>query len=141
MPSLSFLEPTFLHGGVHRFLSMLLLQSFFSCQGAAFAHLDSLLPHYLVLWTDSSAFFLLARAALVYLPTALSVALRPLFSFQQAQYAQVFLLKPVPFCTLFAGLGSTNKPAISLLLSYSCSVLATLLSLPSFLLSQTLWQI
>ena len=51
--------------------------------------------------------FLLARAALAFLPTALSVALRPLFPFRLAQYAQVFPLKPVPFCTLFAGLGST----------------------------------
>ena len=85
--------------------------------------------------------FLLARAALAYLPTALSVALRPLFRFQQAQYVQVFLLKPAPFCTLFAGLGSTNKPATSLLLlSDSCSVLATLSSPPPIYLSQTLWQ-
>ena len=47
---------------------------------------------------------------------------------------------------LFAGLGSTNKSAISLLfssllLSDSRSVPATLSSPPSFLLSQTLWQI
>ena len=35
--------------------------------------------------------FLLARAAPAYLPTALSVALRPLFHFQQAQYVQVFV--------------------------------------------------
>ena len=70
------------------------------------------------------------------------MALRPLFPFRQAQYAQVFPLKPAPFCTPFAGLGSTNKPAISLLLlSDSRSVLATLSSPPSFLLSQTLWQI
>ena len=62
--------------------------------------------------------FLLARAAPAYLPTALSVALRPLFPFQQAQYAQVFPLNPTPFCTLFADLGSTNKPTTSLLLSY-----------------------
>ena len=55
--------------------------------------------------------FLLAMAALAYLPTALSVALRPLFPFRQAQYAQVFPLKSAPFCTLFAGLGSTNKSA------------------------------
>ena len=86
--------------------------------------------------------FLLAKAALAYLPTALSVALRPLFLFWQAQYAQVFLLKPAPFCMLFAGLGSTNNSATSLLLlSDSCSVLATLSSPPSFLLSQTLWKI
>ena len=62
--------------------------------------------------------FLLAKTALAFLPTALSVALRPLFPFWQAQYAQVFPLKPVPFCTLFAGLGSTNKSAIFLLFSY-----------------------
>ena len=73
--------------------------------------------------------FLLARTALAFLPTALSVALRPLFPFRQAQYAQVFPLKPAPFCTLFAGLGSTNKSAISLLLpSDSRSVLAPLFS-------------
>ena len=71
--------------------------------------------------------FLLARAAPVFLPTVLSVALRPLFPFRQAQYAQVFPLKPTPFCTLFAGLGSTNKSAISLLLlSDSRSVLSSI---------------
>ena len=59
--------------------------------------------------------FLLAKATLAYLPSAPFVALRPLFLFQQAQYAQVFLLKPAPFCMLFAGLGSTNKSATSLL--------------------------
>ena len=62
--------------------------------------------------------FLLARAAAAFLPTALSVALRPLFPFRQAQYARVFPLKPAPFCTLFAGLSSNYKSAISLLFSY-----------------------
>ena len=62
--------------------------------------------------------FLFARAPPAYLPTALFVALRPLFPFRQAQYAQVFPLKPAPLCTLFAGFGSTNKSAISLLFSY-----------------------
>ena len=62
--------------------------------------------------------FVLARAVPAYLPTALSVALRPLFPFQQAQYAQVFPLKHAPFWTLFAGLSSTNKCAIFLLFSY-----------------------
>ena len=60
--------------------------------------------------------FLLARAAPAFLPTALSVALRPLFPFRQAQYAQVFPLRPATFCTLFAGLGSTNKSATSFFL-------------------------
>ena len=86
--------------------------------------------------------FLLAKAAPAFLPTALSVALRPLFPFRQAQYAQVFPLKPAPFCKLLAGLGSTSKSATSLLLlSDSRSVLATLSSPPSFLLPETLWQI
>ena len=78
----------------------------------------------------------------MYLPTALSVALRPLFAFQLARYVQVFLLKPAPFCTLFAGLDITIKSApFLLLLSDSRSVLTTLSSPPSFLLPQTLWQI
>ena len=85
--------------------------------------------------------FLLAREAPAFLPTALSVALRPLFPFRQAQFAPVFPLKPAPFCMLFAGLGNTIKSAIFLLLSDSRSVLATLSSPPPFLLSQTLWQI
>ena len=59
----------------------------------------------------------------MFLPTALSVALRPLFPFWQAQYVPVFLLQPAPFCTLFAGLGNTIKSAISLLFS-SCLTLA-----------------
>ena len=80
--------------------------------------------------------FLLAKTALAYLSTALSVALRPSFSFQHARYAQVFPLKPAPFFKLFVGLGSTNKSTISLLRLFdSRSVLATLSSPRSFLLS------
>ena len=82
--------------------------------------------------------FLLAKADLVYWPTALFVALRLLFCNQQVQYVQVFPLKPAPFCTLFAGLSNTNKSAISLLQSDSRFVLASLSSPPSFILSQTL---
>ena len=111
-----------------------------SCQGAALAHFDFPL---LMIWYSGLAalfLFLFAKAAPAYLPTALSVALRPLFPFQQAQYAQVFPLKPAPFCTLFAGLGSTKKSTTSLLFSYYLT-LATLSSSPSFLLPQTLWQI
>ena len=69
-------------------------------------------------YSGQTALFLLARAAPAFLPTALSVALRPLFPFRQPRYVQVFPLKPAPFCTLFAGLGSTNKPATSLPFSY-----------------------
>ena len=105
-----------------------------SHQGAALTHLDSL-P--LMIWCSGQTalfLFLLEKAALAYLPTALCVAPRPLFSFRQAQYVQVFLLDP--FCMLFAGLGSTNKSAISSFSSY----LTLILSSPPypFLLSQTL---
>ena len=98
-------------------------------QGVALAHLDSL-PHDVVLWTDGSVLF--GKGGSGVLPTALSVALRPLFTFRQAQYVQLFLLKPAPFRTFFAGLGSTTKSAISLLFS-SCRTLV-LSSLPCPLL-------
>ena len=136
LPSLSFLESAFFHCGVHPFLLMFPLQS------------PSLLPTltlspFMIWYTGLMALFLflLAKAVLVYLPTVFSMAPRSLFPFQQAQYAQVFLLKPAPFCMLFAGLGSTNKSATSLLLSDSRSVLTTMSSPPSFLFPQTLWQI
>ena len=112
----------------------------FSRQGAVLAHLDSLL---LMIWCFGQTalfLFLLARAAPAFLPTALSVALRPLFPFRQAQYVEVFPLKRAPFCTLFAGLGSTNKSAIFLLFSYYLTLVLSSPPCP-FLLSQTLWQI
>ena len=110
-----------------------------SHQGVAIAHSHSLS---LMIWFSGLTalfLFLLARAAPAYLLTALSMALRPLFLFQQVQYVQVFLLKPAPFCTLFAGFGSTNRSAISLLFSYYLTLILS--SPPSFLLPQTLWQI
>ena len=105
-------------------------------QGAALARLDSL-P--LTIWCiGQMALFLLARAAPAFLPTALSVALRPLFSFRQAQYTQVFPLKHAPFCTLFAGLGNTNKSAISLLFSYYLTLVLSSPSCPLLHLSSYL---
>ena len=103
-----------------------------SRQGAVLAHLDSL-P--LMIWYYGQTalfFFLLTKAAPAYLPTALFVALRPLFPFRQTQYVQVFPLKPATFCTLFAGLGGTNKSATSLLFSYYLT--PVLSSLPCLLL-------
>ena len=86
--------------------------------------------------------FLLAKAALACLPTALFVVPKPLFPFQQPHYAQVFPLNPAPFCKLFAGLATpTSVPLLC------CSYLALALSslpyllLPSFFLPQTLWKI
>ena len=68
---------------------------------------------------DLFPFFFLAKAALACLPTAYYVALKSLFRFWQAQFVQVFPKKSAPFCKHFAGLGSTNKSATSLLLSSS----------------------
>ena len=112
-----------------------------SCQGAALAHLDSFPPYNLVLWTDGSVPFPFDKGSSgVLVNYFLSVALRPLFPFQQTQHAQVFLLKRASFCKLIPGLGNTNKSATSLFPSDSCSVLATLFSSPSFLLPRSLWQ-
>ena len=99
---------------------------------------------FLTIWCSGQTalfFFLLARAALTDMPTAFSMALRPFFPFQQAQYAQVFPLKHAPFCKLFAGLGITTNSATSLLLSNFRYVFTTWSSPPSFLLSPSLWQI
>ena len=99
---------------------------------------------FMIWYSGRTALFLLllTNAAPAFLPTALSMALRPLFPSRQAQFVQVFQLKSALFCTLFAGLSSTNKSATSLLLlSDSRSVFTTLSSPPSFLLPQTLWQI
>ena len=88
--------------------------------------------------------FLLARAAPAFLPTALSVALRPLFPFRQAQNVQVFSAEA---CAILHALCWSRQHhqvchfSSLLHLSDSRSVLATLSSPPSFLLSQTLWQI
>ena len=113
-----------------------------SRQGAALAHLDSLPPHDLVLWTDGSVYFPFGKGGSGVLANCSLCGTEATLSFSAGPNFQVFPLKPAPFCMLFAGLGSTNKSAISLfLLSDSRSVLAILSSPPSFLLSQTLWQI
>ena len=76
---LSSLESTFLHCGVHPFLSMLRLRTPLSPRCGSRSP-DSLPPYHLVLWADGSVPFPLAEAALAHLPTVFSVALRPLFS-------------------------------------------------------------
>ena len=130
MPSLSSLESAFLHRGVHPFHSMLCLALIpLSLAKVRLSPTLTLSP--LIIWCSGQTvlfLFLLAREAPAYMPTALSVALKSLFLFPQAQLVQVFPLKPAPFCTLFVGLGSTNKSLISLLFSY---YLTLVLSSPS----------
>ena len=78
----------------------------------------TLILYPLMIWYSGQTalfLFLLAKAAPAFLPTALSVELRPLFPFQQAHSAQVFRLKPAPFCKLFTDLSSSNKSTTSLL--------------------------
>ena len=103
----------------------------------------SLSPHDLVIWTNCSVSFLLAKAARAYLPTAHFVAPRPLFPLQQAKFAQVFPLKSAPFCKISTGLGCTNKSAISLFFSYFPTLAPSLplcsLFSSSFFIPQTLW--
>ena len=117
---------------------MLLLCSPSFRQGAALAHLDSLPPHDLVLWTDGSVPFLLgncgsgvvANCSLCDTEATISFSAGPLCSSFSAEACAI----------LHAIFWSTIKSTISLLLSGFRSVLATLSSPPSFLLSQTLWQ-
>ena len=113
-----------------------------SRQGWALAHLNILPPHNLVLWTDGSVLFHLSKGDSGILANCSLCGTEATLSFSAGPVVQVFPLKPAPFCKLFAGLGSTNKFATSLLLlSDSHSVLDNLSSPSSFLLPQTLWQI
>ena len=85
--------------------------------------------------------FLLARTAPAYLPTALCVALRSLFPFSRP----VCLSFSIEACAILHALcWSWQHQQVChflslLLLSDSCSVLATLFSPPFFLVPQTLW--
>ena len=138
--SLSSLESAFLHHGVHSFLSNAPTLISVSLTKVRLSPILTL-SHVTILRSGQMSLFLflLAKAALASYVTVDFVALRPPILFQQAQFAQVFPLKPTPFCKLFAGLCSNNKSAI--FLSDSCFVCATLSSPPSFLLPQTLLQI
>ena len=114
-----------------------------SRQSAAFAHLDSLPHHDLVLWTDGSVPFpfgkggsgVLANCSLCGTEATLSFSAGPVCSSFSAEACAI----------LHALCWSRQHHKVchvsSLLLSDSRSVLATLSSPPSFLLSQTLWQI
>ena len=89
-----------------------------SRQGASLAHLDSL-P--LMIWYSGLTAFILFSLGEggSGVPANCSLcSTEGTFPFRQAQYVPVFPLRSAPFCTLFAGLGSTNKSAISLIFSH-----------------------
>ena len=117
-----------------------------SRQGAALAHLDSLPPHDLVLWTDDSVPFpfpfgkggsgVLANCSLCGTEATLSFSAGQVYSGFSAEahailHALCWSRQHQQVCH-FSSL---------LLLSDSRSVVATLFSPPSLPLSQTLWQI
>ena len=143
MPSLSSLEPVFLHCGVHSFFPMLLLRSSLSRPGAALAHLDSIPPYDLVLWTDSSVPFPLGKSGFGVLANCSLCGTEATLSFSAG-----------PVCSSFSAKAAVIKQALcwsrhhqqvchfsSLLLLYdSRSVLIILFSPPSFLLPQSFWQ-
>ena len=115
-----------------------------SRQGAALAHLDSLPPHDLILWTDGSVPFPFGKGGSGVLANCSLCGTEATLSFSAG-----------PVCSSFSAEGCAILHALRwsrqhqqvchfsslLLLSDSRSVLATLSSPPSFLLSQTLWEI
>ena len=144
MPSLSSLESAFLHGRVHPFLSMLSLRSPHSHQGAALAHLDSLLPHDLVLWTDGSVLFPFGKGGSDVLANCSLCGTEATLSFLAGLVCSSFSAEACAILHALCWSRQHHKVchfSSLLLLSDSRSVLATLSSPPSFILSQSLWQI
>ena len=115
-----------------------------SRQGAALAHLDSLPPHDLVLWTDGSAPFPFGKSGSGVLANCSLCGTEATVSFSAGPVCSSFSAEA---CTILQALCWSRQHqqvchfSFLVLLSDSRSVLATLSSPPFFLLSQTLWQI
>ena len=110
-----------------------------SCQGAALAQLDSLPPHDLILWTGGFVPFgkggsgVLANCSLCGTEATLSFSAGPVCSSFSAEACAILHA----FCWSRQHQQVCHFSSL-LLLSDSCSVLATLSSPLSFLLAQTL---
>ena len=85
-----------------------------SCQGTALAHLGFFAHQDLVLWTDGSVPFPFGKDDSGVLANCFLCGSKTALFFPGKSF---FLLQPAPFCTLFAGLDSTNNSAISLFFS------------------------
>ena len=96
----------------------------FCCKDVA--HVDSPPPHNMMIWTDVSVPFPYGKSDSGDLGSFTLCGTKSTLFFRQAQYVQVFPLKPAPFCKLFVGLGSTNESAISLLFSSSTTLALSL---------------
>ena len=115
-----------------------------SRQGAALAHLESLPPHGLVLWTDGSVPFPFGKGSFGVLANCSIGGTETTLSFSAGSVCSSFSAEACAI--LHAHCWSQQHQQVChffslLLLSDSRSVLATLSSPPPFLLSQTLWQI
>ena len=116
----------------------------FSRQGAVLAHLDSLPPHDLVLWTDGSVPFPFGKGGSGVLANCSLCGTQATLSFSAGTVCSSFSAEA--WAILHALCWSRQHQQAchfsSLLLLFdSRSVFTTLSSPPSFLLSQTLWQI
>ena len=115
-----------------------------SRQGAALAHLDSLLLHDLVLWTDGSVLFCFGKGGSGVLANCSLCGTEATLSFSAAPVCSSFSAEACAILNALCWSRQHHKVchfSSLLLLSDSRSVLATLSSPPPFLLSQTLWQI
>ena len=115
-----------------------------SRQDAALAHLDSLLPHDLVLWTDGSVPSPLGKVGSGVLANCSLCGTEATLSFSAGPVCSSFSAEA---CAILHALCWSRQHqqvchfSSLLLLSDSRSVLATLSSPPSLILSQILWQI
>ena len=113
-------------------------------QGAALTHLDSLPPHDLVLWTDGSVPFPFSKSGSGVLANCSLCGAEATLSFLAGPVCWSFSAEA---CAILHALCWSRQHqqvchfSSLLLLSDSRSVLAALSSPPSFLSSQTLWQI
>ena len=114
-----------------------------SRQGAALAHLDSLPPHDLVLWTDGSVPFPFGKGGCGVLTNCCLCGTEATLSFWAGPVCSSFSAEA---CAILHALCWSRQHqqvchfSSLFLLSDSRSVLATLSSPLSFLLSETLWQ-
>ena len=110
-------------------------------QGAALAHLDSLPPHDLVLWRDGSVPFPFGKGGSGVLANCSLCGTEATLSFSAGPVCSSFSAEACAILHALCWSRQHQQVVSLLLLSDSRSVLATLSSPPSFLLSQTLWQI
>ena len=115
-----------------------------SRQGAPLAHLDSLPRHDLVLWTDGSVPFPFGKSSSDVLANCSLCGTQATLSFSAGPVSSSFSAEACAILHALCWSRQHHKVchfSSLLLLSDSRSVLAILTFPPSFLLSQTLWQI